>query len=46
MNENTQTEKLDEYQSYARLVRYLRKQEEAQRNETSHTKEADSNKPE
>lgn len=46
MNENTPTETINSEQSYIRLIRYLRKQQEGKRDETANPKEADSNKPE
>lgn len=46
MNENTPTEIIDNDQSYIRLIRYLRKQQEGKRNEASNPKEVDSNKSE
>lgn len=46
MNENTQTETTNNDQSYIRLIRYLRKQQEGNRDEAPDTKETDSNKSE
>lgn len=43
MKENTIEKKNDSEQSYVRLIRYLRKQQEAANNETSHTKKTDCN---
>ena len=46
MSENTQTETTNNDQSYIRLVRYLRKQQEENRDEAPDTKETNSNKSE
>lgn len=46
MNENTQTETTSNDQSYIRLIRYLRKLQEGNRDEAPDTKETDSNKSE
>ncbi len=46
MNENMLIKETNSDQCYVRLIRYLRKQQEAERDETSHIKETYSNKPE
>ena len=44
MKENTPIEK-NNNQCYVRFIRYLRKTQEAKKDEASHNKKTDSNKP-
>ena len=46
MKDNTQIAKNEQYQSYIRLIRYLRKQQEGKRNETPDSKKTDCHKSE
>ena len=46
MSESTQTAKSEQYQSYVRLIRYLRKQQEGKKHETSDSKKTDCHKSE
>ena len=46
MKESSQTAKSEQYQSYIRLIRYLRKKQEGKKNETPDPKKTDCHKSE